>query len=98
MTGVWRRGGNTERSSGGVGGAVGSPQDVHQRRAGVGEDGYPGVQVGQLVPQVREDARLDRRNAPALLADFFAELPRHMEGGPEAHSGTMLSSYPFGSV
>ncbi|MGX2993503.1 hypothetical protein JNUCC64_04275 [Streptomyces sp. JNUCC 64] len=47
---------------------------------------------------MREDARLDRRNAPALLADFFAELPRHMEGGPEAHSGTMLSSYPFGSV
>ncbi|MFC4907666.1 putative quinol monooxygenase [Actinomadura gamaensis] len=40
----------------------------------------------------RED--LDRHNATALLADFMAEVPEHLEGAPEAYSGEMKSPYP----
>lgn len=39
----------------------------------------------------RSQEDLDRHNATALLSDFMAKVPEHLEGAPEAYSGVMRS-------
>ncbi|WP_027946951.1 putative quinol monooxygenase [Amycolatopsis taiwanensis] len=42
----------------------------------------------------RSQEDLDRHNATPLLRAFMDELPKHIEGAPEAYFGTMRSPYP----
>ncbi|TMR22190.1 putative quinol monooxygenase [Actinomadura geliboluensis] len=42
----------------------------------------------------RSQEDLDRHNATALLRAFMDELPKHVEGPPEAYFGAMRSAYP----
>ncbi|RKN39558.1 putative quinol monooxygenase [Streptomyces hoynatensis] len=42
----------------------------------------------------RSQEDLDRHQATPTLRAFLAELPEHLDGQVEAHSGTMRSPYP----
>ncbi|MCP2321573.1 quinol monooxygenase YgiN [Hamadaea flava] len=45
-----------------------------------------------LYEQWRSQADLDRHNATEVLREFLAEAPEHLDGGPEAYFGELLSS------